>query len=140
MSLWAVVSVLASSAFAAAADTEPSFTKDVKPFLAKYCVECHGANKPKGGFNFSSYNDLMKGSKKKKAIVEGKPDDSLLVKTLDGTEKRMPPKKSTKQPTAKEIDVIKAWIKAGAKDDSAKAEAAPAVNGEALTRRKDRDD
>jgi mono/diheme cytochrome c family protein len=139
-SLWAVAVVLAGSTFAAAADKEPSFTKEVKPFLAKYCIECHGVNKPKAGFNFSSYDDLMKGSKKKKAIVEGKPDDSLLVKTLDGTEKKMPPKKSTKQPTAMEIDVVKAWIKAGAKDDSAKADATPAAKTQVALRRRSTND
>lgn len=117
-SLLAVGVFLGAVSTAAAADTEPSYTKDVKPFMAKYCVDCHGAGKPKAGLDVSTYEDLIKGGKKK-AIVAGKPDDSLLVKTLDGSAKKMPPKKAEKQPTEKEIEVIKAWIKAGAKDDSA---------------------
>jgi len=121
---------LGAAAPARAADKAPSFSKDIKPFLAKYCVECHGANKPKAGLNVSTYADLVKGGKKK-AIVAGQPDDSLLVKTLEGKEKRMPPKKYEKQPTPKEIDMVKAWIAAGAKDDSVGAALPPELRPDA---------
>ena len=105
-----------SAAPAAAAEAEektPSFVKDVKPFLAKYCTECHGGNQTKAGVNLTSYDNLMKGSKKKKVVVAGKPDDSALVKTLTGAAKKMPPKSFANQPSKEEIDMIKAWIMAG---------------------------
>jgi mono/diheme cytochrome c family protein len=103
----------------------PSFSKDVQPFLMKYCVECHGNQKPKKGLNFASYESLMKGSRRK-AVVVGKPQSSPLILTMTSRgKKKMPPAKYKNQPTAAEIAVIRAWIQAGAKDDSARG-AAPA--------------
>lgn len=41
-----------------AADAPPvSFVKDVQPLLAKYCSECHGAEKPKGGLALATFRD-----------------------------------------------------------------------------------
>src|SRR5579872_4553903 len=34
-----------------------SFVKDVQPLLAKYCSECHGAEKPKGGLALAAFRD-----------------------------------------------------------------------------------
>ena len=114
--LLTLAATLLAGTTATAADA-PSFTKDVKPFLKTYCVECHGGDKTKAGLDLSTYDGLMKGGKKK-VITAGKPDDSGLVKVLTGGGKQMPPKTYKSQPTAKEIDVIKAWIKDGAKDDT----------------------
>jgi mono/diheme cytochrome c family protein len=138
-SLLALAAVLGAAVPGLAADKAPSFTKDVKPFLAKYCVECHGAGKPKAGLNVSSFDDLMKGGKKK-VIVAGKAEESLLIKTMEGKGKPMPPKKYEKQPTAKEIDLVKAWINAGAKDDSADAKGALSPKTEDVTARREQDE
>jgi hypothetical protein len=100
----------------------PSYTKDVKPFLAKYCVECHNDTKAKAGVILDSYAALTKPTRRGPAVTPNKPEKSRLVATLTGSGKQMPPRKST-QPKASEIDMIKAWITAGAKDDS---ETAPA--------------
>ena len=113
---------LASTAQAA----PPSFRKDVQPFLMKYCVECHGDKKPKKGLNFTSYESLMRGAKKK-PVIAGKPQNSLLILTMESRgKKKMPPKKYKSQPTPKEIAVVKAWVQAGAKDDSATGASDPA--------------
>lgn len=123
----AVSVVFLGGATAKATDEKaPSFTKDIQPFLTTYCVECHGAGKPKAGVRVDSYEALIKAGKKT-LVVAGKPADSHLLLTLDGKGKKMPPKKYAAQPTAKEIAVVKAWIAAGARDDSAKTDAAPAV-------------
>jgi mono/diheme cytochrome c family protein len=119
VSLLTVLLGLGWAAAAPAADKAPSFTKEIKPLLAKYCVECHGAGKSKAGVNLSSYDDMMKS--KKKVVVASKPDESKLFTTMNGTGKKMPPKNYKNQPTAKELALIKAWIMAGAKDDSGDA-------------------
>ena len=53
------------------------------------------------------------------SVVAGKPDDSWLVLTCEGKGWPMPPKKWKKQPKAEEVARVRAWIAAGAKDDSA---------------------
>lgn len=105
-----------------AADPPPSFAKDIKPFLTKYCVECHQGSTAKAKIKVETYNDLLTRSKKGALVVAGKPDQSVLMQVLQGKgSKPMPPKKST-QPAADEIAKVKAWITAGAKND-AKADA-----------------
>ena len=112
----AVVVLLSLPGKSLAAD--PSYAKDIKPILANYCTECHSANSAKAGIKLDAVADMLKAGKKGAAVVAGKPDDSLLVKTINGMGKQMPPKKSKKKVAADELAKIKAWIKAGAKDDS----------------------
>lgn len=104
------VLVLSGSIFAA----PPDFQKDIQPLMTKYCVECHGASKPKSGVRLDSYDALIAKSRKQ-SVIPGDPDKSRLVMTMTGVAKLMPPKKFTLRPTTEEIDLIKDWIKAGAK-------------------------
>ena len=101
---------LSDSIFAA----PPDFQKDIQPLMTKYCVECHGASKPKSGVRLDSYYALIAKSRKQ-SVIPGDPDKSRLVMTMTGAAKLMPPKKFTPRPTTEEIDLIKDWIKAGAK-------------------------
>ena len=115
-SLFALVASFALIGSATAAD--PSYTKDVKPFLTKYCADCHTAKEAKAGFNFDTFAGLTKSGKKGAAVVPEKPEKSLLLLTMTGGAKAMPPKKAANKPTKAEIDMIRDWIKSGAKDDS----------------------
>jgi hypothetical protein len=113
-----VLALLASRP--ALAEEAPSYTKDVKPFLETYCTGCHNASRPRSGYNLDDYPALLKGGRRGPAVVAGKPDKSMLMRTLEGGAKKMPPRKYSERPTAKEIAKVKAWITAGAKDDSEK--------------------
>jgi hypothetical protein len=105
----------------ARADDPPSFTKDIKPFLTKYCTECHSGTKTKSGVNLESFETIMKGGKGGKAIiVAGDADKSRLVQVIEKTARPMPPKNS-KQPEAAEVKLMRAWVAAGAKDDTPKS-------------------
>src|SRR5262245_9612157 len=76
----------------ASAEAPPSFTRDVKPFLGRYCVECHNTNKVKGGLVLESFKSLMQGGKTGPVVEPGKPEDSLLVLFAEHKEKPfMPP-------------------------------------------------
>jgi hypothetical protein len=99
-------------------DNPPSYVKDVKPFLATYCVECHNGRQAKAGYNVDGFEPLMKGGRKGPAVVSGEPDRSAVVRVLSGQGKRMPPQKYKNQPKADEVDALKAWIAAGAHDDT----------------------
>lgn len=114
-SMLGVAILVSLNSISVAAD--PSYEKDVKPFLTKYCIECHGAKQAKAGYNFDDFAGLTKAGKKGAAVVPEKPEKSLLVLTMTGGAKMMPPKKSAKKPTKEEIDVIRDWIKAGGKND-----------------------
>jgi WD40 repeat protein len=93
----------------------PSFQREVLPILRTACLGCHAAPSPAGGISLASYADLMKGGKSGAAIVPGKSGSSRLVQMMAGTVKpQMPPTGSLK---ASDVDVIRRWADAGAKDD-----------------------
>src|SRR5205814_2358445 len=52
------------------------------------------------------------------AIVPGNPDKSPLVLQVEGKSKPFMPPKKAKQPKREEIGILRAWVVAGAKDDS----------------------
>jgi hypothetical protein len=105
----------------------PGFKTDVQPILQKYCMPCHAAE----SFNPSelSLDDhalLMKGGEHGAAVVPGKPEESLLVKKVLADPpfgKQMPVQKRRKsaekpvQLSEEEVQVLRDWIKAGARND-----------------------
>jgi WD40 repeat protein len=101
------------------AQQPPSFAKDVRPFLAKYCIECHNPDKAKGELDLQTFKAMMQGGKKGAAVVAGKPDDSSLVTRVEHKTKPVMPPAKALQPKPEEIGVLRAWVAAGAKDDSA---------------------
>jgi hypothetical protein len=113
--------LLTTLGLTAPAAAEVSYTKDIKPFLATYCAECHSAARPRSGVSVESYDALVKG--RGSLVVPGQPDRSNLLRITDPATARkiMPPRKFGKKPTAEELAMVKAWIAAGAKDDSAPA-------------------
>jgi Planctomycete cytochrome C len=113
----ALSAVLMVSGSLHAADT-PSYVKDVKPFLGRYCVACHQGPRAKAGYKFDSYDSLFKGGRRGPAVMASNADKSMLIRSLEGAAKKMPPRKYSEQPSADEIAKLKAWITAGAKDDT----------------------
>jgi len=104
---------------AACAQTPPSYSKDVRPFLAKYCLECHNAKTLKGSLDLESHKALMAGSDTGPVVKAGQPDASKLVLMTEHKSKPvMPPPKAKFQPTKEEIKLLRAWVAAGAKDDA----------------------
>jgi WD40 repeat protein len=102
------------------AQQPPSYAKQVKPFLAKYCLECHNAEDAKGGLVMASVATLLKGGDNGPVLVPGKPNESRLVLLPEHKAKPPMPPKKAKQPKPAEIALLRAWIAAGAKDDSAR--------------------
>ena len=87
--------------------------------LAKYCFECHNAKALKGGLSLETYKEMVEGAEKGPVFEAGKADQSLLVTSLEGrTKPAMPPKAAKSRPTTGEVALIRAWVSAGAKDDS----------------------
>ncbi len=95
----------------------PSYSRQVQPLFARYCVECHNAKDPQGELNLESYKSLIEGGRHGAALVPGKPETSRLVRMVEGKLKPAMPPRKAKQPAPKEIALLRAWVAAGASDD-----------------------
>ena len=129
MKLFVIIALLASST-AFAADTAGSafFEQKIRPVLVEHCYSCHSAEaqKVKGNLYLDSKAGWQKGGDSGAAvIVPGKPDESLLIRTVRHLEvdTEMPPKKQ-KLPDSIIADLV-TWVQMGAPDprDGAKVEA-----------------
>ena len=89
---------------------QPSYARDVRPFLAKYCLECHNAKNPKSGLDLETVKGITAGGDDGPVLVPGNPDKSPLYETVASGQ--MPP---TKKLPAPERETIRAWIAAGAR-------------------------
>ncbi len=97
----------------------PTYNADIKPFVARYCLECHNHEEPKGGLNLETYQALLEGGKKGPVLTPGKADASRIVRLVEHKDKPFMPPKKAKQPRPEEIAALRAWIDAGAKEDGA---------------------
>src|SRR5260370_27703183 len=96
----------------------PSYAKQVRPFLSRYCLECHNAKREEGGFNVETNKSILEGIPSGPVLVAGKPNDSRIVAHVEGTDKPKMPPKTARQPKPEEVALVRAWIDAGAPDDS----------------------
>ncbi len=116
--------------FVAAADPPVDFTRDVRPILASRCFNCHGPDDKtrKAGLRL----DLREAATKKLrsgfiAIIPGDVERSDLIAriTSDDPTLVMPPAKLGNALKAGEIDILRRWVKQGAKYDQHWAFVAP---------------
>src|SRR5262245_5084428 len=116
--IFAVLITFAAASDLARADDslEPTYEKQIGPFLKTYCLGCHdGSDDSKGGLSVVSFKALMEGGDAGEVIIPGKSDESRLVKMLLGTAKPKMPPKDSKQPKPEEIEIVKRWVELGAK-------------------------
>jgi mono/diheme cytochrome c family protein len=91
------------------------FYRDVKPILEANCYSCHQGGKVKGGLRLDSLEHALLGGKADgPSIVAGNPEDSPMMQRITSTdsEEVMPAKGDPLG--AKDIEIIKTWIKEGA--------------------------
>ena len=58
------------------------FEKKIRPVFVAECYECHGGKKQKGGLALDSREGLRDGGESGAAIVPGKPEESLLIRSI----------------------------------------------------------
>jgi mono/diheme cytochrome c family protein len=85
----------------------------VLPLFQESCGKCHGAEEPDEGLVLTSYKDVMAGSIYGAVIKPGAPDDSYLVELV--ATGQMPKRGADLTPA--QVDIIRAWIQAGALDN-----------------------
>lgn len=83
---------------------EKRLADDIQPLISKYCYECHGNGKKKGGVKLDGPGDI-------KSIMNGAEDWLTVVEVMNlGL---MPPEKNA-QPTAQEKLTIQQWVQEAA--------------------------
>ena len=93
----------------------PDYVNDVAPLLTKYCAGCHNDTDREGKLSLASYDALLKGGAKGGIVTPGQPDLSRMIRVLTGrAEPKMPPE-GEEAPKPAELEVLKAWVAAGAK-------------------------
>lgn len=90
------------------------FSRDIRPIFARNCHQCHGPDKHEGGLRLDMKSRAVQGGDSGPAIVAGRPDESLLLRLVSGSDpdRVMPPKGD--RLTAGEIARLRLWIEQGA--------------------------
>ncbi len=89
-----------------------SFESDVRPILKAHCLECHGEGEElEGGLDLRLRRLIFAGGDSGPALVEGQPDESLLLERTISED--MPP--GDTKLTPEQLDTIRQWIARGAK-------------------------
>jgi hypothetical protein len=81
-------------------DLERQFAQTVRPFLASYCIVCHGGARPAAQFDLRRYDTM-------KSVIQDYPRWALLLEKL--TAKEMPPKVAPQPPADVRQGVI-GWV------------------------------
>jgi mono/diheme cytochrome c family protein len=95
---------------------EPAdYVRDVKPLLAKHCVTCHGATKPRAGLRLDTAAAALRGNKDGPAVVPGSSDESPLILAVlgEGSGERMPLKRPPLSDP--QVAILRSWIDQGAR-------------------------
>ncbi len=91
----------------------------VQPILEAKCIACHKEGKIKGELRMDQLVGLQKGGKNGPFVIPGDMEKSLLIQriNLPKEEKEHMPPKNKAQLTDEEIEILEAWVAAGASFD-----------------------
>ncbi|MFO0908007.1 MAG: PSD1 and planctomycete cytochrome C domain-containing protein [Isosphaeraceae bacterium] len=105
------------SASALAAEPPVDFSRDILPILSDHCFQCHGpdARARKGDLRLDTKADALRATDP--VIVPGKSDESELIARVVTREpdEVMPPPKTGKALNARQVELLRRWVDAGAR-------------------------
>lgn len=106
-----LVALIACALPLLAANGDEFFEAKIRPLLATHCHACHTGG-ALGDLRLDSREGILKGGKSGKAVVEGKPEASLLIEAVKRTHVRlkMPPVGALSKD---EITSLEDWIRQG---------------------------
>ncbi|MEZ6131741.1 MAG: c-type cytochrome domain-containing protein [Planctomycetaceae bacterium] len=94
-----------------------SFKNDIAPWLVNVCSGCHTGNRIRGGYNMSTFEQLLAGGDTGSTIVPGDPDSSYIVDLVLRQEPiKMPAGNQTAIKRSQAL-ALETWIKEGAHFD-----------------------
>ena len=104
------------------------FEAKIRPVLIKHCYECHSADSKgaKGGLLLDTAAGLRAGGDSGPSLVEGKPEESVLLDALRYETYEMPPSGKLPEEVIKDFE---RWIAMGAPDPREGDAARPAAKG-----------
>jgi len=98
-----------------ASAAEPGFRERVAPVVGKYCVGCHGAEKPKGKLNLAAYADDA-------AVLKDRRTWARVLEAVEGGD--MPPE-GKPRPSAAEAEGLTHWLQAAVSTADCRLDADP---------------
>src|SRR5689334_5841531 len=116
---FAISAVLSPSTGWAASGAKADFQRDIRPILSQNCFLCHGPDEKdrKSGLRLDIREEALKPAKSgAKAIVPGDAEKSELMVRVNHSDpdEKMPPVKSGKKLSEREINLLRLWIEDGA--------------------------
>ena len=109
-----VLGIATSTAAPAEAPASPAaleqFEKEIRPLLARECMNCHGAASQQGGLRLDSRQGVLKGGQAGPAVNLQRPPASLLLKAVRHEGLVMPP--SRRLPD-RDVAALEKWIAGG---------------------------
>jgi len=99
---------------AAAVTTKLEFNRDIRPILSDHCFRCHGPDKSQRKAKLRL--DVREAALEKEAFVPGKPEESELIRRINGTDPDdlMPPEDMHKPLSVAQKELLKRWVAEGA--------------------------
>lgn len=96
-----------------AQETAPRFNRDIRRILSEKCFQCHGPDRATRQANLRL--DRRDEALARQAFVPGQAQESELVRRISSSgDDHMPPRRSGRELTSREVDLLRAWIEAGA--------------------------
>jgi hypothetical protein len=90
------------------------YERQVLPIVKAHCLECHNAEKRKGGLSLATYGDALDGGRSGAVVRPGSSATSLLMQRIGGDiEPQMP--KDTDPLSDADTAVFRTWIDQGAR-------------------------
>ncbi len=102
-----------------AAQAQVSYSDDIAPIFRGWCVSCHqpgGEGYDKSGFDLRTYEGLMKGTTYGPMVIAGKPDESNIMRLVNGQTKLQMPFNHKPLPNCIRQNIW-SWIFEGAKNN-----------------------
>jgi hypothetical protein len=120
--LWVLPLLLAAdgvhSALSAGTADQVNFSRDILPILSDNCYHCHGPDEEarKAKLRFDTKEGAFRLKNGKAVIVPGHGEQSELIRrvTAADPDEVMPPPKSNRKLTPRQIALLKRWVEEGA--------------------------